>query len=91
MLRGMKNRKYSDVVMMDFAKAFEKVPHTKLLYKLKLCHITHLHPLQFQKMTAKALERWKDDWVMEFNVDKCSVIRNKKKEDCSLDTHTSSC
>ena len=36
MLRGIKDGKQSDVVMMDFAKAFNKVSHTKLLHKLQM-------------------------------------------------------
>ena len=36
MLRGMKDGKQSDVVVMDFAKAFEKVSHTRLLHKLHI-------------------------------------------------------
>ena len=32
MLRGMKDGKQSDVVIMDFAKAFDKVSHKKLLW-----------------------------------------------------------
>ena len=33
LLRGMKDGKQSDVVVMDFAKAFDKVSHTRLLHK----------------------------------------------------------
>ena len=36
MLRGMKNGKQSDVVVMDFAKAFNKVSHSRLLYTLHM-------------------------------------------------------
>ena len=27
-------RKQTDIIVMDFAKAFDKVPHRRLLYKL---------------------------------------------------------
>ena len=32
----MNNGKHSDVVVMDFAKAFDNVSHTRLLHKLQL-------------------------------------------------------
>ena len=36
MLRGMKDGKQSDVVVMGFAKAINKVSHTRLLHKLHM-------------------------------------------------------
>ena len=36
MLRGIKDGNQSDVVVMDFAKAFHKVSHTRLLHKLQM-------------------------------------------------------
>ena len=39
MLREMKGRKQSDVVVMDFAKAFDNVSHTRLLHKLHMYRI----------------------------------------------------
>ena len=39
MLSGMKDGNQSDVVVMDFAKAFDKVSHEKLLYKLRMSGI----------------------------------------------------
>ena len=36
MLRGMKDRKQSDVVVMDFDQAFDTVSHTRLLHKLHM-------------------------------------------------------
>ena len=41
MLRGIKDGKPSDVAVMDFAKAFDKVSHTRLLHKL---HIYGIDP-----------------------------------------------
>ena len=35
-LRGMKEGKQSDVVVVDFANAFDKVCHTRLLHKLHM-------------------------------------------------------
>ena len=35
MLRGMKDGKQSDVVVMNFAKAFDKVSDTRLFHKYK--------------------------------------------------------
>ena len=35
MVNGMRDGKQNDVVIMDFAKAFDKVSHQKLLFKLK--------------------------------------------------------
>ena len=37
MLRGMKDRKQSDVFVMDLAKAFDNVSHIRLLQKLHMC------------------------------------------------------
>ena len=34
------NNKQTDIIIMDFAKAFDKVPHTRLQYKLKYYGIT---------------------------------------------------
>ena len=39
MLRGMKDRKQSDVFVIDFAEAFYKVSHTRLLHKLHMYRI----------------------------------------------------
>ena len=36
MLRGMKDGKQSDVVVMDFTTAFNKVSHTRLLHKIHM-------------------------------------------------------
>ena len=36
MLRGMKDRKQSYVVMMDFAKSFDKVSYTRICHKLHM-------------------------------------------------------
>jgi len=39
-LRAMDNKKQVDLVFLDFCKAFDKVPHRRLLNKLKYYGIT---------------------------------------------------
>ena len=35
--------KQTDLIIMDFAKAFDKVPHRRLLHKLDLLHFHKIH------------------------------------------------
>ena len=52
MLIGMKDRKQSDVVVMDFAKAFYKVSHTRLLHKL------HMYGIDPDMWMVQVLSLW---------------------------------
>ena len=39
-LKAMDEKKQVDLIFLDFCKAFDKVPHRRLLNKLKHCGIT---------------------------------------------------
>ena len=41
--RGMTSGKQSDLILLDFSKAFDKVNHLKLLYKLQLHGVQARH------------------------------------------------
>ena len=63
-LDGAVNRghKQTDLIIMDFAKAFDKVPHRRLLHKLDYYGIRRVHPQVDQLMAlwahSKSSIRW---------------------------------
>ena len=65
---------------MDFSKAFDKVDHNKFIYKLS-AHGGHPLTTRWIKsfVDLHALEQWEQDWSMEFNSDKCEVLRITRK------------
>ena len=51
--RNTSGHKQTDVIVMDFAKAFDKVPHKRLLYKLDFYGI------------RGSTHKWIDSWLSE--------------------------
>ena len=159
---NMENGQQTDVIIMDFSKAFDKVDHHKLIHKLKhmgidnkvtnwiqsflrnrsqqvqvegkqseklpvlsgvpqgsvlgpclfLAYIndlpdsirsrarlfaddtivylsikSHSSPQQLQK-DLKMLEEWEKEWSMEFNPDKCEVLRIHRKKNPIIHPYT---
>ena len=50
-------QKQTDVIIMDFVKAFDKVPHMRLLYKLDYYGI--------RGSTRKWISSWISSWLSE--------------------------
>ncbi len=44
-----------DIIYLDFQKVFDKVPHKRLLTKLKLCGVSGNH--------KSSNHKWLEDWV----------------------------
>eukprot|EP00061_Rhincodon_typus_P013424 g39794.t1 len=53
-----------DVIYMDFSKAFDKVPHDRLVSKVS----------QEGYLKVQQMGWWAKDLQMEFNLDKCEVL-----------------
>ena len=47
----------TDVIVMDFSKAFDKVPHTGLLYKLSKCGIDDITLKWLKNFLAKRRQK----------------------------------
>ena len=71
-----RNHRQTDVIIMDFAKAFDKVPHRRLLYKLDYYGIrgsTHL------------VDHFMALWALSKNADNCVLYRNiDSPMDCQI-------
>ena len=48
----------TDVIVMDFAKAFDKVPHKRLLYNLTSTGLEDLHISGSTRGSLIALKKW---------------------------------
>ena len=56
-----RGHRQTDVIIMDFAKAFDKVPHKRFLYKLHYCTIrgsTHKWIASWLSALSKSDVRW---------------------------------
>ena len=68
-IQNFGSKTQTDVVVLDFSKAFDVVPH--LLYRPIKCRADQE---QLQR-DLSALQDWADRWGMCFNPSKCSVLR----------------
>ena len=72
-----------DLAIMDFSKAFDKVPHKRLIHKLKYYgirgYIQGENDYNILQQYLDCLSQWEDDWGMEFNPSKCHTMRISRK------------
>ena len=52
------DQKQTDVIVMDFAKAFDKVPHRRLLYRLDITGLEDLLTSGSAHSCLSALKKW---------------------------------
>ena len=82
-IQNFEGKTQTDVVVLDFSKALDVVPHQRLLHKLDHYRLqgTTLNWIQNWADQEKlqrdlfALQDWADRWGMCFNPSKCSVLR----------------
>ena len=64
----------TDMIVLDFAKAFDKVSHPRLLHKLEHYGIRTKEDQVLLQNDLNKLIKWEGKWKMSFNVDKCNVM-----------------
>ena len=69
----------TDVIVMDFAKAFDKVPHKRLLYKLDFYGIRGSRVLLSYAVMSKKVQVGKDQEKAQSGKDSHSKNRGGKK------------
>ena len=65
---GFAIRKQTDMILLEFSKAVDKVAHEKLLQQL------HAYGTGRDKNTSYILEQWQKDWDMNLNPAECQVL-----------------
>ena len=83
-----------DVIYLNFRKAFDKVPHKRLLVKVKAHGIggkiwgwiddwlSGRKQRVILRQDFVDLYRWSNDWLMLFNTDKCKVMNLGNQNPC---------
>ena len=84
--RSIQGGRQVDLIIMDFTKAFDKVSHKRLLYKLEgfliKGQIDSPTDCKVLQQDLSKLEIWEDAWKMDFNssISKCfSTNINRKR------------
>ena len=67
-----RDQKQTDVIIMDFAKAFDKVPHMRLLYKLDYYGIEDLLTSGSAHGSLGALKKW--CWLVKLQIQSWSYL-----------------
>ena len=78
-----------DIAVLAFRKAFDTVPHNRLLTKLKhygiagntplyrpICDVSDSVALQ---RDLSSIESWSEAWGLRFNIQKCNIISTGKR------------
>ena len=82
--RNLQKGQQTDITVMDFAKAFDKVLHAWLLYKLQWYGIRgrggdclEVDPVLLIPAYPKSgsgYTKWEEEWQIKFHPSKCQVI-----------------
>ena len=68
--KSLDKKEIVDIAILDFTKAFDKVPHKRLIHT----PIRTQNDSSLLQNDLLKLQKWQDTWLMKFNPDKCYTM-----------------